>query len=192
MEPLVTSMLKPVPFYFLRHGQTDWNLAKRLQGQTDIPLNATGRAQAHIARGLVAKLPITKVFSSDLSRALETAVIVTTDVAIPVTIATEVREVTLGEADGRQRGPWYQQWKSGELAIAGAESRENFSERVAKGLNAILKDDELALIVSHGGVYSVLTDYLQIDLTQKIDNCMLILFQPVAESINKWSIEVIS
>ncbi|NQZ32077.1 MAG: histidine phosphatase family protein [Oceanospirillaceae bacterium] len=185
-------MLKPVPFYFLRHGQTDWNLAKRLQGQTDIPLNATGRAQALAAKALITKLRLTKVCSSDLSRAYETAEIVTTDLRLPIITVSGIREVTLGEADGRQRGPWYLRWKSGELAIAGAETRADFSDRIVAGINNILEDGELTLIVSHGGVYSALTDQLNIKLSQRIENCMLIYFQPVVGSNNNWMIEVIS
>lgn len=185
-------MLKPVPFYFLRHGQTDWNLAKRLQGQADIPLNATGRTQAHTARALVTGRNITKIYSSDLSRALETAEIVTAKLSLPITTAAGIREVTLGEADGRHRGPWYQQWKDGELSIAGAETRADFSHRIVMGINHILKDAELALIVSHGGVYSALTDLLQVYPQQRIENCMLIYFQPPAGGETKWSIQVVS
>lgn len=63
-------------FYVLRHGQTDWNVQMRLQGSTDIPLNETGRAQAHVAAKILADEGITKIIASPLSRALETAQIV--------------------------------------------------------------------------------------------------------------------
>lgn len=63
-------------FYVLRHGQTDWNVQMRLQGSTDIPLNETGRAQAHVAAKILAGEGITKIIASPLSRALETARIV--------------------------------------------------------------------------------------------------------------------
>jgi probable phosphoglycerate mutase len=62
--------------YVLRHGQTDWNVQMRLQGSTDIPLNETGRAQAHVAAKILAGEGITKIIASPLSRALETAQIV--------------------------------------------------------------------------------------------------------------------
>jgi probable phosphoglycerate mutase len=65
-----------MPFYVLRHGQTDWNVQLRLQGSTDIPLNATGRQQAHVAAGILAREGLTKIIASPLSRALETARIV--------------------------------------------------------------------------------------------------------------------
>lgn len=63
-------------FYVLRHGQTDWNVQMRLQGSTDIPLNETGRVQAHVAAKILAGEGITKIIASPLSRALETAQIV--------------------------------------------------------------------------------------------------------------------
>ncbi|MGZ3298047.1 MAG: histidine phosphatase family protein [Asticcacaulis sp.] len=63
-------------FFVLRHGQTDWNLQARLQGSTDIPLNDTGREQARQAAERLHGLGITRIVSSPLSRALETARIV--------------------------------------------------------------------------------------------------------------------
>ncbi|MGN6209814.1 histidine phosphatase family protein [Asticcacaulis sp.] len=63
-------------FYVLRHGQTDWNVQMRLQGSTDIPLNETGRAQAHVAAKILAGEGINRIIASPLSRALETARIV--------------------------------------------------------------------------------------------------------------------
>lgn len=63
-------------FFVLRHGQTDWNLQARLQGSTDIPLNDTGREQARRAAALLDGRGLTRIVSSPLSRALETARIV--------------------------------------------------------------------------------------------------------------------
>ena len=60
-------------FFVLRHGQTDWNLQMRLQGSTDIPLNATGREQARRAAGILAAQGLTHILTSPLSRAYETA-----------------------------------------------------------------------------------------------------------------------
>lgn len=65
-----------LPFYVLRHGQTDWNLQARLQGSTDIPLNDTGRAQAQRAAQVLSGQGISRIVASPLSRARETADIV--------------------------------------------------------------------------------------------------------------------
>ena len=65
--------------YFMRHGQTDWNIGRRLQGQMDVPLNEAGRAQAREAaeRFAAAPLRFDLVISSPLDRAVETAVLAT-------------------------------------------------------------------------------------------------------------------
>lgn len=62
--------------YLVRHGQTDWNLERRLQGRIDIPLNERGRQQAAEAGMLLSARPIDAVVSSPLSRALETGRII--------------------------------------------------------------------------------------------------------------------
>ena len=59
--------------YLVRHGQTDWNIEKKTQGHTDIPLNGTGKRQAEELAEKIADLKIDRIISSDLLRARETA-----------------------------------------------------------------------------------------------------------------------
>ena len=59
--------------YMIRHGQTDWNLAGKIQGKTDVPLNEEGRAQARFLAEAMKSRPAAKVFTSPLKRARETA-----------------------------------------------------------------------------------------------------------------------
>ena len=61
------------PFYFLRHGETEWNLSKRTQGQLDSQLNDTGRAQAEKAGEALKHEPIERIVASPLSRVRHTA-----------------------------------------------------------------------------------------------------------------------
>ena len=61
------------PFWFLRHGETDWNAQGLSQGNVDIPLNATGIAQAHAAAPLLRNRGISHIVASPLSRAHDTA-----------------------------------------------------------------------------------------------------------------------
>ncbi|ESQ74597.1 histidine phosphatase family protein [Asticcacaulis sp. AC402] len=88
------------PFYVLRHGQTDWNLQLRLQGSTDIPLNAQGRNQARTAAEILTGQGITKVISSPLSRALETAHIVAGRLALEPVIDARLIERNFGLFEG--------------------------------------------------------------------------------------------
>jgi probable phosphoglycerate mutase len=87
-------------FYVLRHGQTDWNVQMRLQGSTDIPLNETGRAQAHVAAKILAGEGITKIIASPLSRALETARIVGEASGITPGIDNRLIERNFGQFEG--------------------------------------------------------------------------------------------
>ena len=62
--------------YLIRHGETDWNQDKRIQGQTDIPLNARGRRQAEALAGRLSTVSLEMIYTSDLTRARETAEII--------------------------------------------------------------------------------------------------------------------
>ena len=87
-------------FIFLRHGQTDWNLEGRFQGQTDIPLNSTGLSQATDAARRLKHREINRVVSSPLVRALKTAAIVAEEIGLPVHVDTQIRERSFGAFDG--------------------------------------------------------------------------------------------
>ena len=65
--------IPPRTFYFLRHGETDWNAEGRFQGHSDIPLNAQGLTQAHAAAQVMATCSIDLIVASPLIRALKTA-----------------------------------------------------------------------------------------------------------------------
>lgn len=69
-------MIQPKDFYYIRHGETDWNLAHRGMGQKNIPLNARGVQQAHEAAKILAKESIDTICYSPLDRAKDTAFII--------------------------------------------------------------------------------------------------------------------
>ncbi len=93
-------MSKLKNIYLIRHGETDWNRDKRFQGQTDVVLNTTGKAQAAELIPLMNSLKIEAAFSSDLVRAYETAQIALAEQRIPIQKDHRLRETNIGEAEG--------------------------------------------------------------------------------------------
>ena len=82
--------------YLIRHGQTDWNVAGKIQGCHDIPLNETGRKQAqYLAEGMRNR-PVTHIYSSPQIRALETARAIAASQGVEVTTLPGLREVEFG------------------------------------------------------------------------------------------------
>ncbi len=92
--------MKNKNIYLIRHGETDWNREQRFQGQTDIPLNQTGKEQAQSIIPLMSRLKIEIVYSSNLSRAFETAQIATSDLNLKIQKDVRLRETNIGEAEG--------------------------------------------------------------------------------------------
>lgn len=95
------------PFYFLRHGQTDWNLEHRAMGSQDIPLNDRGISQGLNAAELLKNEPIATIVSSPLRRARKTADIIAQHIKAPVIEITELQEVCWGEKEGMLKGKGY-------------------------------------------------------------------------------------
>jgi probable phosphoglycerate mutase len=145
-------MLAERCFYFLRHGETDWNRDHRAQGHSDIPLNETGIAQAHDAKMRLAGCAIGTVCCSPLSRARETAEIVNQALRRPLVVIDALKECGLGAAEGSPRGSWFADWRGG-VTPEGAESYEGFIARALVGINTALAQPGPVLIVAHAGIY---------------------------------------
>ncbi len=91
--------------YLIRHGETDLNKHKCLQGQSDFQLNDYGRKLAEITGEALREVPFDLVFSSPLSRAYETAMLVLRDRTIPVIKDTRIQEISFGEFEGKSYHP---------------------------------------------------------------------------------------
>lgn len=139
--------------YLVRHGETDWNRERRVQGRTDIPLNDTGRAQAAAVAELLAGHAWDGVYTSPLVRAAETAAIIAAQVGLgaPVAIA-ELVERDYGAAEGMIAHDIDARWPRWE-EVPGRESREAAAARVVPALVALADahPGERILVVSHGG-----------------------------------------
>jgi len=96
----MTSGLPERSFYFLRHGQTQWNIEGRFQGHTDIPLNELGLTQAHEAATILAGCPIDLVVASPLIRARRTAEIVAAQLGRTLLFDDELKERHFGRFEG--------------------------------------------------------------------------------------------
>jgi broad specificity phosphatase PhoE len=138
--------------YLARHGQTDWNLERRLQGSTDIPLNATGRQQAATLARRLAGVHLDAVYSSKLQRSRETAVMV--HGASPVMSLEGFNERRLGAFEGRLASPDYERRSQDPNdTLDGGESLSQFYARIRTTLDGILArhGSGAILIVGHGG-----------------------------------------
>ena len=147
---------------FIRHGQTDWNLEHRFQGQSDIPLNATGREQAAEAAARLSDFALMReqsepgftwdaVVTSPLSRAAETGQIIADALGISV-LGTHggLMERFFGEAEGQVVTP--ENWQHMEENFAGIEPMDAFVRRNLDGLREVLErnSNKNLIIVTHG------------------------------------------
>jgi uncharacterized phosphatase len=140
--------------YLVRHGETDWNRERRIQGSTDIPLNDTGRAQAAASGELLASRRWDGVYASPLSRAFETAQIIATRLGLPEpAIVPEVAERRYGEAEGLT-GDEIDARFPGDSPVPGRESRDDVAARAIPAIVALAErhPGESIVVVSHGGV----------------------------------------
>lgn len=141
-------------FYFLRHGETDWNLQGLAQGSTDIPLNQTGIAQARAASLLLRELGISSIVSSPLKRALVTAEIVGRELAVDVVTNADLREVSFGLDEGKPLSAnWRDTWIEGTYTPSGGESFAVLRARAVDALIQELDRKPVVLIVGHGALF---------------------------------------
>jgi broad specificity phosphatase PhoE len=164
-------------FLLVRHGETDWNFERRVQGHADRPLNDTGRAQARQLADELAGEAIDAVYSSDLVRAHETARIVAERLGLEVIAMPDLREKHFGTWEGltdreilarfpeAQRGHW-----------GDGETTAEVSRRVLGALRRIAEThpDGRVLIVAHGGPLRVALIHCGADGTGPIRNCQVV------------------
>ncbi|CAD5997901.1 histidine phosphatase family protein [Agreia sp. COWG] len=146
----------------VRHGETDWNLSRRIQGSTDIPLNDTGRAQAaHVAAQLAGET-WHGIVTSPLSRARETARIIARVWGFPEPeVDDALVERAYGEAEGFEAQELAERFP-GMQGVPSLETRSDVTRRVLPALERIARShpDQRVLVVAHGGVIGALVRYV--------------------------------
>jgi probable phosphoglycerate mutase len=166
------------PFWFLRHGETDWNRGNRTQGSTDVPLNDTGLAQAHQAAALVRGHGIAAIGCSPLGRARQTADIVGTALGLPVSVRPDLREASFGVHEGEVMGAWFAAWVEGRVAPEGGESFAAVRARVVAAVNEVLAAPDLTLVVAHGGMFRALRAAMGFAATVRTPNGVPLFCEP--------------
>ena len=154
-------------FFYVRHGQTDWNLARKMQGgQTERNLNETGIKQAEETKNKLKNINYDMVICSPMNRAKQTAEIIINGKEIPIIFDERLRERKLGELEGNpiteacEKQIW--DYKL-DFKINGGESLSKFEQRILDFIQDIKKrydDNKTILIVAHGGIAKVIKSYL--------------------------------
>lgn len=143
-----------------RHGESDWNAARRWQGHADRPLTPAGRAQAEALAERLDEIDVDAVYASDLRRARETAEVVARRKGLTVEILPELREVDVGSWSGltrreaEERFPdGFRRWLEGGRGWEGGETYDEMAERIARAVRAIAGEHPhgRVLVVCHGG-----------------------------------------
>ncbi len=182
-------MLHKQTFYYVRHGETDYNKKNHMQGLLDIPLNETGIGQAHAAKHLFEGIDIGSVVCSPLIRARRTAEIICEVVKKPITILNELHECDLGVRDGDLKEQWYDDWKASRTEIEGAETYEQLVARSLSAINrAITENPGPVLIVAHGGVYWAIKRYAGLPQDFRLANCLPLRHEPPNGEGSSWTV----
>ncbi len=150
-----------IELWLVRHGQTDWNLQRRWQGWRDVPLNATGVAQARALAEALGGESFTHIFTSDLARAQQTAYILQHALQCPLSIEPLLRERRFGPLEGKLRMdedvyeciPATPEFPVIDDTVTGEETDTAFSSRVRTFLDVVPSTvtNGRVIAVTHGG-----------------------------------------
>ena len=192
--PPAKCLITPQSFYFVRHGQTDYNIQRLFTGHHDIPLNATGVQQAHKAASYLKNRGIQVITSSPLQRAFQTAHIIAQELQVPIVVIDDLKEGNWGALQGTSidnAQDIFELWQAGN-AIHDAEMYNNFKERVIRAINQSLTLTGPVLIVAHGGVFEEIQQALKINaLPHSAKNAAPCLFQAGKSPVHDWTLHPI-
>lgn len=189
-------MLPCVPFYLVRHGESEANLANLVAGgELDTPLTPKGREQAlELAQRLhLMPHPAGKIYHSSLSRARDTALILNEVLQLPCTQDHDLREHMMGEWSGVRAWQDCIRDIGNGIIPPGGETYDELDARILKVFRRLLQGmcgtishvsapPQIPLIVAHGGVFHALGRLLSIDVPH-IHNCTMLFFEPLQPDV---------
>jgi broad specificity phosphatase PhoE len=177
-------MIPSRPFYLIRHGETDDNVARiTAGGGTESPLNDNGRAQARRVAETIAHLEQkpTKIIHSSMNRTTETATIINEALGVPMQKETALVEQMVGEWEGAHWDEVIPKLQA-DMRPEGGESRSDFAVRVKGAMNRLFTapehESEALMVVAHGGTFYALMNLYRWHYDGHIHNCQLHLFTP--------------
>ena len=147
--------------YFVRHGETEYNVLKIAQGQLDIPLNENGVKQAEELSESLKNYNIDVIYSSPLIRAKRTAEIINKNHNVEIVFDDRLKEFYAGKKQGTKLSDWTDEMNQDFMKNPekyGAESNEVFFNRCVEVYKELPKDKNV-LVVSHAGVYRNIMRY---------------------------------
>ena len=161
----------------VRHGETDWNAAKRIQGRTDIPLNDTGKWQAEQTGLYLKDAHWDVVISSPLTRAKETAHLILKHINAPLVIMEDFIERDYGDAEGMSFEE--RQKLFPDKQYPNMEPLETIQDRMVEGIEKVRAayPDQQVLIVAHGAAIHALLatladEHLDLENTRLVNACL--------------------
>lgn len=160
-----------IRLYLIRHGETEWNKARRFQGWTDIELSDEGVEQARLLGQRFTKINIDEIYASPLKRAVATALPIAKTKGIDIIKNENFKEINFGEWEGMTASEISAKYgkdfddfivapEKGEFP--GDISFDRVIDRIKVGLEEVLyeKKDKNIVIVSHGGIIRLMIQYL--------------------------------
>jgi probable phosphoglycerate mutase len=171
-------MLNPRPYWFLRHGETDWNSQGLSQGRSEVPLNANGISQAHAAAHVLEGQGIERIVCSTLGRAVETTRIVANVLNLSFTTDPDLREAAFGVQEGQPMGSWYDDWVSGTYTPEGGEVFADLRVRVKIAIDRATGGPGLVLIVAHGALFRAARAEMGLSALVRTGNGLPLFCQP--------------
>ena len=158
------SASSPTTFFFVRHGESEANLARVFSGRIDSPLTERGRAQAVTVAQTLDDVPFDRIVATPLSRSLDTALVVARRRKMPVDVVRDLIEIDVGDNTGKtfDEIAGLPEWKDdGFIAWPNGESLEQVLDRSLRALKALHRETPggTVLVIGHGGVTRILVSH---------------------------------